>query len=37
MHAVEEMLIGDKDPIDALNGAAKEMNEIIGEYNRRVE
>ena len=37
MRAVEEMLIGDKDPIDAINDAAKETNEIIEEYNRRVE
>jgi hypothetical protein len=37
MRAVEEMLIGDKDPIDALNDAAKETNEIIEEYNRRIE
>jgi sn-glycerol 3-phosphate transport system substrate-binding protein len=37
MRAVEEMLIGDKDPIDAINDAAEEANEIIEEYNRRVE
>jgi sn-glycerol 3-phosphate transport system substrate-binding protein len=37
MRAVEEMLIGDKDPIDAINDAAKETNEIIEEYNRRIE
>jgi sn-glycerol 3-phosphate transport system substrate-binding protein len=37
MKAVEEMLIGDKDPIDAINDAAEEINEIVGEYNRRVE
>ena len=37
MRAVEEMLIGDKDPIDAINDAAKEANEIIEEYNRRIE
>ena len=35
--AMEEMLIGDKDPIDAINDAAKESNEIIAEYNRRIE
>jgi sn-glycerol 3-phosphate transport system substrate-binding protein len=35
--AVEEMLVGDKDPIDALNDAAEEANEIIADYNRRVE
>jgi sn-glycerol 3-phosphate transport system substrate-binding protein len=33
----EEMLIGDKDPIDAINDAAEEANKIIAEYNRRVE
>jgi len=37
MQAVEEMLIGDKDPIDAINDAAEESNEIIEDYNRRVE
>ena len=37
MRAVEEMLIGDKDPIDAINDAADEANEIIEEYNRRVQ
>jgi ABC-type glycerol-3-phosphate transport system substrate-binding protein len=34
---IEEMLIGDKDPIDAINDAAKDSNEIIAEYNRRIE
>jgi sn-glycerol 3-phosphate transport system substrate-binding protein len=33
----EEMLVGDKDPIDAINDAAEEANELIAEYNRRVE
>ena len=37
VRAIEEMLIGDKDPIDAINDAAKEVNEVIEEYNRRVE
>jgi len=37
VRAIEEMLVGDKDPIAAINDAAKETNEIIGEYNRRVE
>ena len=36
-HAIEEMLVGDKDPIDAINDAAKEGNELLAEYNRRVE
>jgi hypothetical protein len=31
------MLIGGKDPIDAINDAAEQTNEIIEEYNRRVE
>jgi len=35
--AIEEMLVGDKDPIDAINDAAKEANELLEEYNRRVE
>ena len=35
--AIEEMLIGDKDPIDAINDAAKDANELIAEYNRRIE
>jgi sn-glycerol 3-phosphate transport system substrate-binding protein len=35
--AIEEMLVGDKDPIDAINDAAEEANEIIADYNRRVE
>jgi sn-glycerol 3-phosphate transport system substrate-binding protein len=34
---IEEMLIGDKDPIDAINDAAKESNELLEDYNRRVE
>jgi len=33
----EEMLVGDKDPIDAINDAAEEANELIQDYNRRVE
>jgi sn-glycerol 3-phosphate transport system substrate-binding protein len=37
VRAIEEMLVGDKDPIAAINDAAKETNEIIEEYNRRVE
>ena len=36
-HAIEEMLIGDKDPIDAINDAAEEANKLLEEYNRRVE
>jgi sn-glycerol 3-phosphate transport system substrate-binding protein len=37
VRAIEEMLVGDKDPVAAINDAAKETNEIIEEYNRRVE
>lgn len=33
---VEEMLLAGKDPIEALEDAASESNEIIDEYNRRV-
>jgi len=36
-HAIEEMLVGDKDPIAAIDDAAKEANELLAEYNRRVE
>jgi len=36
-NAVEEMLVGDKDPVDAINDAAEEANELIAAYNRRVE
>jgi len=35
--AIEEMLVGNKDPIEAINDAAKDANEIIAGYNRRVE
>jgi len=35
--AIEEMLVGDKDPIAAINDAAKEANELLEDYNRRVE
>jgi len=37
VRAAEEMLVGDKDPIDAINDAAKEANDLLQEYNRRVE
>ena len=30
-------LVGDKDPIEALNDAAEESNQIIEDYNQRVE
>ena len=35
--AIEEMLVGDKDPIAAINDAAEEANELLEDYNRRVE
>jgi len=35
--AVEAMLYGTKDPVQALGDAAAESNQIIQEYNRKVE
>ena len=35
--AIEEMLVGNKDPIDAINDAAEQANDVIQDYNRRVE
>ena len=35
--AIEEMLVSDKDPIAAINDAAKEANDLIQEYNERVQ
>ena len=35
--ALEEIVLHDRDPIDALNDAAAESNQIIEEYNRRVQ
>ena len=35
--AIEEMLVSDKDPVAAINDAAKEANDLIQEYNRRVQ
>jgi sn-glycerol 3-phosphate transport system substrate-binding protein len=34
---IEEMLVGNKDPIDAINDAAEQANDLIQDYNRRVE
>ena len=34
---IEEMLVGNKDPIDAINDAAEQANDVIQDYNRRVE
>jgi len=35
--AIEEMVVGGKDPIDALNDAADRATKELQEYNRRVE
>ncbi len=32
-----ETIVGDKDPVEAINDAAEEANQVIEEYNRRVE
>jgi ABC-type glycerol-3-phosphate transport system substrate-binding protein len=37
IRSAEEMLVGDKDPVDAINDAAEEANGVLEEYNRRVE
>ncbi len=37
VRAAEEMLVGDKDPVDALNDAAEEANGVLEDYNRRAE
>jgi len=34
---VEEMLVGGKDPIEALEGAAERANQAIEKYNKQVE
>ena len=31
------MLVSDKDPVEAINDAAKEANDVIEEYNRRIQ
>jgi len=36
-HAIEEMLVGGKDPVAAINDAAKKANDLLADYNRRVE
>ena len=33
---IEEMVVGGKDPIDALNDAADRATQELEEYNRRV-
>jgi len=37
LQGLEETVVGGKDPVAALNDAAKEANGIIEDYNRRVE
>jgi sn-glycerol 3-phosphate transport system substrate-binding protein len=37
VRGLEETVVRDKDPIEALNDAAEEANKIIEDYNRRVE
>jgi sn-glycerol 3-phosphate transport system substrate-binding protein len=37
IRALEEISVRGKDPIEALNDAAEESNQIIEEYNRRVQ
>ena len=34
---LEETVVRDKDPVAAINDAAEEANQIIEDYNRRVE
>jgi sn-glycerol 3-phosphate transport system substrate-binding protein len=35
--AAEEMLLANKDPVEAINDAADDANKLIADYNRRVE
>jgi sn-glycerol 3-phosphate transport system substrate-binding protein len=37
VHGLEETVINDKDPIEALNDAAEAANKIIEDYNRRIQ
>jgi hypothetical protein len=37
IRAAEEMLVGGRDPVDAVNDAAEEANGVLEEYNSRVE
>jgi ABC-type glycerol-3-phosphate transport system substrate-binding protein len=34
--AIEDMVVGSKDPIEALDDAAAKANDIIEDYNRRL-
>jgi ABC-type glycerol-3-phosphate transport system substrate-binding protein len=35
--ALEEIVLQDRDPVEALDEAAEEANQIIEEYNQRVQ
>jgi sn-glycerol 3-phosphate transport system substrate-binding protein len=37
LRQLEETIVNDKDPVEAISDAAKEANEIIEDYNRRVD
>ena len=37
VRGLEETVVNDKDPIEALNDAAEEANKIIEDYNRRID
>jgi sn-glycerol 3-phosphate transport system substrate-binding protein len=37
LRGLEEMVVRNKDPIEALDDAAEEANQVIEEYNRRVQ
>jgi sn-glycerol 3-phosphate transport system substrate-binding protein len=37
VRGIEEMVVGGKDPIAAINDAAKEANDLLQDYNSRVE
>jgi sn-glycerol 3-phosphate transport system substrate-binding protein len=37
IRAAEEMLVGGREPVDAINDAAEEANGVLEEYNSRVE
>ena len=37
LKGLEDTVVGDKDPVAAINDAAAEANKIIEDYNRRVE
>ncbi len=34
--AIEETVVGSKDPVEAVQDAADEANDIVEDYNRRV-